>query len=176
MPRFRAFVFFTVPITGAVLLAGAAAGARPAAALSLQAGETLTFATGDQVSVASWPMGASGVEVCAAITQRIRPGKTLYVQSDQGSGMPTIQRFPISGVTPYCTRLTQTAGDSVTVTFTKQVRDRVGRIARLTVGSHRMAVDPLWRRRVTFRWLREGADTVPAAPTVEEVFGTGRRP
>lgn len=175
MPRLRALVSCALPITCAAL-AAAGAGARPAAAVSLQLGETLTFATGDQVSVSSRPMGASGVEVCAAITQRIRPGKTLYVQSDQGSGMPTIQRFPTSGVTPFCTRLTQTAGDSLTVTFTKQVRDPVGRLARLTVGSHRMALDPLWRRRVTFRWLREGTDTVPAVPTVEEAYGTGRRP
>jgi len=125
----------------------------------------LAFGTGERVHVSTWPMGSSGTEVCAALGRGIRGvGKTLYAQSDEGRGMPTIQRFPTVGTTPYCTRLTQSAGDSVTFTITRLLRTRDGRMGRYTVGAYRVDARSLARRRITFRWDGEGMDTVPAMP------------
>jgi hypothetical protein len=125
----------------------------------------LAFGTGDRVHVSTWPMGSSGTDVCAGLGRGIRgAGKTLYAQSSQGRGMPTIQRFPTVGTTPYCTRLTQSAGDSVTFTMTKLLRMKDGRVGRYTIGAYRVDTESLSRRRITFRWDGEGMDTVPAAP------------
>jgi len=128
----------------------------------------LAFGTGDRVHVSTWPMGSSGTDVCAALGRGIRGvGKTLYAQSTQGRGMATTQRFPTVGTTPYCTRLTQSAGDSVMFTITRLVRTKDGRIGRYTIGSYRVHSESLWRQRITFRWDGEGMDTVPLMPAGE---------
>ena len=158
-----------LPIAAAALALGALAlGHAPADARSEPApgaqtrDTTLVFQTGDRVHVSAWPMGSSGVEICGALGRGIRGrGKTMYAQSDGGVGMPTIQRFPSVGTTPYCTRLTRTEGDSVLFTFTKLVRDSQNRLGRYTVGGYRMPQAYLARKRVTFRWSTEGMDTVP---------------
>jgi hypothetical protein len=151
-------------VLGALALAHAPADARPEPASdAIQRDTTLVFQTGDRVRVSAWPMGSSGTEICGALGRGIRGrGKTMYAQSDGGVGMPTIQRFPTVGTTPYCTRLTRTEGDSVLFTFTKLVRDSQNRLGRYTVGGYRMPQASLARRRVTFRWDTEGMDTVPA--------------
>ncbi len=169
-----------LPIALAVLALAAVAPARaPAAARAepargAQTRDTmLAFGTGDRVHVSTWPMGSSGTDVCAALGRGIRGvGKTLYAQSTEGRGMATTQRFPTVGTTPYCTRLTQSAGDSVTFTMTKLVRTKDGRIGRYTIGAYRVDTESLWRRRITFRWDGEGMDTVPLMPQGEPA---GRR-
>jgi hypothetical protein len=138
---------------------GAASGAEGA-----QAGDTtLVMETGDRIDLVVRPRTATGIELCAGVGPRIRPGKTLFARNDgQGAGLPTTLRFATSSFTPYCTTHRAARGDSLTVAFSKQVRDEVGRVFRLTVGTHRLAAADLERRRVTFRWAAEGADSVAA--------------
>ena len=146
-------------------LVGAGGVVRP---LPAQSDTTFAFASGDEVRVSSRLRGAAGIEVCAAAAQGVPGGgKTLYALADGGAGgagLPTIQRFPSTGTTPACTELRVTSGDSLTVGFTKQVRDPIGRVARFTVGSARLPLAPYQRKRITFRWIRAGVDTVAAAP------------
>ena len=119
--------------------------------------------TGDRIDMIVRPRTATGIELCAGVGPRVRPGKTLFARNDgQGAGLPTTLRFATSSFAPYCTTHRAAAGDSLTVAFSKQVRDEVGRVYRLTVGAHRLAAADLERRRVTFRWAAEGADTVAA--------------
>ena len=167
--RFVAFALLAAACAALGLARAREAAARPeTGAGALQRDTTLVFESGDEVRVSSWPMGATGMELCAGTVQGVRgSGKTLYAQSDGGSGMATIQRFPSAGTTAYCTRMARTEGDSVTFTFTRQVTDPVGRLARLTVGSHRVALAPLLRRRVTFRWTAEGVTRIRAVPAPE---------
>lgn len=158
--------------------AAARGGSRPVAPQAQR--DTLVVAeTGDRIQVRLQSRVGTGVELCAAVGQGIRSGKTLFARSGgQLAGLPTVVRFPASASAPECTRLRDPGGDSVWVSFAKQVRDPVGRVARLTVGGVALPVRDLLGRRVTFRWVAEGADSAAVAEPNRPVRGTGlpRRP
>lgn len=145
----------------APVLAGTAAWRAPAFHGAPQAPRdtTLVFETGDHVQVTVRPMTATGTEICAALGRSVQGRKTLFAQNDahtSGAGLPTTLRFPGAGVTPLCTRHRHTAGDTVYFQLTRQWLDPMGRVHRVTVGHHALPLDALWRRRVTFRWVRDG--------------------
>lgn len=159
-------------------LAGAAVPARaqritPPASAGARGGSTflrdttVVLPSGGAVRISAYPMGASGIEVCAAVARGVRPGKSLQVRADGwAEGIAPMVRFPTTPLAPSCTMLRDAAGDSITLTFVHQVRDPIGRVYRQTVGFHRLPVSLLWRRRVTVRWVREGGerttvDTIP---------------
>lgn len=167
----------------AALALGCAAAARegtPGGAPRAVPGDTvLVLPTGDRIQVRFQSRVGTGLELCAAVGQGIRSGKTLFVQTVAvRASMPTAVRFPASASAPECTRLRDLQRDSVWVSFAKQVRDPVGRVARLRVGAISLPVRDLLNRRVTFRWVAEGADSAVVAEPNRPVRGTGlpRRP
>lgn len=138
---------------------------------------TVVFEGGDQLRVTTVFTGVDGVEVCAANGPGTRPGKTLLAAnnaSSTGASLTTDVRYPGAGITPLCRPHLSASGDSIVVVFTRQVHDPVGRIGRLTVGEFRAPLSALQRKRIIFRWVRDGPDVMafPEIPTAPR----GRHP
>ena len=164
----------TCAVLALACAAAAHAGSRPVEPRALQRDTLVVTPTGDRIQVRLQSRVGSGLELCAAVGQGIRSGKTLFARSEgQLAGLPTVVRFPASASAPECTRLRDPGGDSVRVSFAKQVRDPVGRVARLTVGGVALPVRGLLGRRVTFRWVQEGADSTAVAQPNRPARGVG---
>ncbi|HEX2202691.1 MAG TPA: hypothetical protein VHG91_05320 [Longimicrobium sp.] len=166
-------------LTCAALALVCAAGARTStgrpAPRTVPGDTVLVMTTGDRIEVRLRSRVGTGLELCAAVGQGIRSGKSLFAQTaPERASMPTVVRFPASASAPECTRLREPESDSVWVSFAKQVRDPVGRVARLRVGEVALPVHILLHRRATFRWVSEGADSAAVAEPNRPVRGLGR--
>jgi len=60
------------------------------------------------------------------------------------------------------------------VSFSRPVRDEIGRIARLPVGQIVLPLAGLQGKRVVFTWRREGPFTVPSVTRSPDTVGPPR--
>lgn len=143
--------------TAALLLALALLA--PGAAAQAPRDTVLTLPGGDVVEVSFRYRNLSGMEICAARTGPIREEKQVQAWNDArtpGVSLPTTVRLR-GGQLPVCAPHRWTAGDSVRVQLTQQVRDpATGRIRRILLGGFAFPRAAAERRTVVFRWTREG--------------------
>lgn len=136
---------------------------------------TVAFDTGDEIRVRSYSRMGSGVEVCGAVGAGMQWGKMLFARSDADRGaQQTVVTFPSAAVTAQCQTYRPTGGEWLVVSFSRPIRDEVGRIARIGVGEIVLPLAPLMGKRVTFRWQREGAFNVGSVSPAPETLGPPR--
>ena len=153
-----------IALAAAVCLApalGRAPADASAAGTAALADTVLELPTGDRIRVTIRSLGTDGIDVCAAVGgPQVRRGKTLYASNNArtpGVGMATTVRFPSMGRTATCERHRQTEGDSITFLFVKQLADPL-RVGRVTAGAYTLPLAEVRRKRITFRWDRDGGD------------------
>jgi hypothetical protein len=164
-------------VFAAVLPARAAAQRyAPPAGRHAAADTVVAFETGDQIRVRSYPRMASGVELCGTVGQGMHWGKMMFARTDAetNSAQESVVSFPSVGVTASCETHRAAAGDWLVVTFSRAVRDPVGRVGRVTVGQVVLPMARLQGRRVTFRWEREGAFDVGSVTPAPDTLGPPR--
>lgn len=137
---------------------------------------TVAFEGGDVLQVSSYPRMASGIEVCGTVGQGIHWGKMLYARTDaeRNSAQESVVTFPSVGVTAACQTHREVEGQWLVVSFSRAIRDEVGRISRVAVGQIVLPLAPLRGRRVTFRWLREGVFDVGSVTPAPDTLGPPR--
>ena len=138
----------------------------------------LAFDSGDEIQVTAYPRMASGIEICGTVTRGMHWGKMLFARTDAetNSAQESVVSFPSVGVTSNCENHGETAGQWLVVTFSRAIRDEVGRIGRVTVGQAFLPLAPLRGKRVTFRWRREGAFDVGSVSPAPDTLGPPRTP
>ncbi|HEX8904320.1 MAG TPA: hypothetical protein VF771_05730 [Longimicrobiaceae bacterium] len=136
----------------------------------------VAFASGDQVRISSYPRMATGIELCGTVGQGMHWGKMMFARTDAeaNSAQESVITFPSVGVTASCETHRAAAGDWLVVTFSRAIRDQVGRIGRVSVGEVVLPLAPLQGRRVTVRWEREGAFDVGSVTPPPDTLGPPR--
>jgi hypothetical protein len=139
---------------------------------------TVVFETGDEIHVTAYPKMSTGMELCGTVGRGIRWGKQLFArtEAETNSAQQAVVSFPSSGASPLCQLHRASAGDWLVVTFSRAVRDEVGRIGRITVGQMVLPRAPLEGRRVIFAWTREGPFDIPSVTPPPGTLGPPRRP
>jgi hypothetical protein len=137
---------------------------------------TVAFEGGDVIQVTSYPRMASGIEVCGTVGQGIHWGKLMFARTDAetNSAQESVVTFPSVGVTAACQTHRGVDGQWLVVSLSRAVRDEVGRISRVAVGQIVLPLAPLLGKRVTFRWLREGAFDVGSVTPAPDTLGPPR--
>jgi hypothetical protein len=137
---------------------------------------TVAFEGGDVIRVTSYPRMASGIEVCGTVGQGIHWGKMMFARTDAetNSAQESVVTFPSVGVTSSCQTHRGADGQWMVVSFSRAVRDEVGSISRVAVGQVALPLAPLQGKRVTFRWLREGAFDVGSVTPAPDTLGPPR--
>jgi hypothetical protein len=137
---------------------------------------TVVFDTGDEIRVTSYPRMGSGIELCGTVAEGIHWGKVMFARTDAetNSAEESVVGFPTAAVTASCETHRAAAGDWLVVSFSRTVRDPVGRIGRVSVGQVVLPLAPLQGRRVTFRWQREGAFDIGSVTPAPDTLGPPR--
>jgi hypothetical protein len=137
---------------------------------------TVAFETGDVIRVTTYPRMASGIELCGTIARGLRWGKQMFARTDAeaNSAQQSVVSFPSSAATPLCGVHRPSGGDWLVVSFSRPIRDQVGRIGRIPVGQVVLPLAPLQGRRVTFAWTREGPFDVPSVSPAPDTLGPPR--
>lgn len=136
---------------------------------------TVAFDTGDEIRVRAYSRMGSGVEVCGAVGPGMQWGKMLFARSDADRGaQQTVVTFPSAAVTSQCQTYRPAGGEWLVVSFSRPIRDEVGRIARIGVGEIALPLASLLGKRVTFRWQREGAFNVGSVSPSPDTLGPPR--
>jgi hypothetical protein len=137
---------------------------------------TVAFETGDVIHVSTYPRMSSGIELCGTIARGLQWGKLMFARSDAetNSAQQAVVSFPSSAGQPMCELHRSSSGDWLVVVFSRPIRDRVGRIGRITVGQVVLPLAPLQGRRVTFAWTREGPFDVPSVSPAPSTLGPPR--
>ncbi|HEX9935992.1 MAG TPA: hypothetical protein VGB15_02690 [Longimicrobium sp.] len=136
---------------------------------------TVAFESGDEIRVTSYPRMASGVELCGTVAAGMQWGKMLFARSDADRGaQQSVVTFPSAAVTAQCQTYRPTGGEWLVVSFSRPIRDEVGRMGRIGVGEIVLPLRALAGRRVTFRWQREGAFNVGSVTPAAETVGPPR--
>lgn len=138
---------------------------------------TVAFATGDVIRATSYPKMSSGIEVCGTVSPGMHWGKMLFARSDaeRSSAQESVVTYPTAAATPMCETHRSIDGSWFVVSFSRPIRDNLGRIARVTVGQIVLPLAPLQARRVTFQWLREGPFDVSSTTPAPDTLGPPRR-
>jgi hypothetical protein len=137
---------------------------------------TVAFETGDVIHVTTYPKMSTGIELCGTVARGLKWGKMLFARTDAetNSAQQAVVSFPSSGASPLCQLHRPSGGDWLVVTFSRPIRDEVGRIGRITVGQVVLPRTPLEGRRVTFTWTREGPFDVPSVTPAPSTLGPPR--
>ena len=175
------------PILPLVLLAFAAAALPSSAAAQRYARPTgdptvldsiVSFESGDELRITSYPRMGSGVEICGSIARGIQWGKMMFARTDveTNSALETVVTFPSGSTAPSCSTHRSGGGDWLVVGFTRTVRDEVGRIGRVPVGEVVLSRARVEGKRVTFAWTREGPFEVRSVTPAPDTLSPRRTP
>jgi hypothetical protein len=134
---------------------------------------TVQLGDDDVVRVTALPRMGTGLEVCGAVVAGMQWGKMLFARTDAERSGPdqTVVTFPSGGGQASCRAHRAARGEWLVVSFSRPVRDEIGRVARLPVGQIVLPLAPLQGKRVVFTWLREGPFTVPSVTPPPQNLG-----
>jgi hypothetical protein len=178
MPLPRPALVLALVLAAALPARAAAQRYAPPAGRHAASDTVVTFETGDEVRVTWYPRMASGVELCGTVAAGSHWGKMLFARTDSetNSAQESVVSFPATGVTPSCEVHRDAEGSWLVVTFSRPIRDPVGRIGRYTVGQIVLPLAPLQGKRVTFLWRREGPFDVESVTPPPDTLGPPRTP
>lgn len=178
MPLARSILAVSLAVAASLPTAAKAQRYAPPAGRHAASDTVVTFETGDEVRVTWYPRMASGIEICGTVAGGSHWGKMLFARTDSetNSAQESVVSFPATGVTPSCEVHRVAEGNWLVVSFSRAIRDPVGRIGRIPVGQIVLPLAPLQGKRVTFLWRREGPFDVPSVTAAPDTLGPPRTP